>query len=261
VHAHAAVVLHAYCMRIVCATPLDYASSYPGRVMSVTRREAPMMKTETASTLPPRVSARAHRVLLRDGAAIDVRPIQPDDGERLRCLHARLSPASIRMRYFHVVPSLSDALVATITHVDYVDRMALVATVGADNATALRKQEIVGMVNYDRISADAAEVAFVVEDAWQGRGVASTLLYDLAAYARECGFRRFLAITLRHNIRMLNVLRQCGFPCTLHDRGDEEVDAWVDIAATPMCRLGPFTRRTVLDVHADVEPEPEPTYP
>jgi GNAT superfamily N-acetyltransferase len=210
--------------------------------MSVARREAPMMKTDTASIPSPSVGTLAHRVLLRDGAAIEVRPIQPDDGDRLRRLHARLSPTSIRMRYFHVMPSLSDALVATVTHVDYVDRMALVATVGADIAAALRKQEIVGIVNYDRICADAAEVAFVVEDAWQGRGVASTLLYDLAAYARECGFRRFLAITLRRNTRMLNVLRHCGFPCTLHDRGDEEVDAWVDIAAAPMCRLAPFTR-------------------
>jgi RimJ/RimL family protein N-acetyltransferase len=229
--------------------------------MSVARREAPMMKTETASIPSPSVGDLAHRVLLRDGAAIDVRPIQPNDSERLQRLHARLSPTSIRMRYFHVVPSLSDALAATFTHVDYVDRMALVATVGGDTATTLRKQEIVGMVNYDRISADAAEVAFVVEEAWQGRGVASTLLYDLAAYARECGFRRFLAITLRCNIRMLNVLRQCGFPCTLHDRGDEEVDAWVDIAVAPMCWLAPFTRRTMLGLYADVGSEPEPTYP
>lgn len=218
-----------------------------------------MMTTETNSIPSASVDAWTHRVLLRDGAAIDVRPIQPDDGDRLRRLHARLSPTSIRMRYFHFLPSLSDAMVAIVTHVDYVDRMALVATVGADNAAALRKQEIVGMVNYDRIFADAAEVAFVVEDAWQGRGVASTLLYDVAAYARECGYRRFLAITLQRNIRMLNVLRHCGFPCTLHDRGDDEVDVWVDIAAAPVCWLAPLTRRTALDVYADVEPEPEPT--
>jgi GNAT superfamily N-acetyltransferase len=214
------------------------------------------MNTAIASTPSPSVGAWAQRVLLRDGAAIDLRPIQPDDGDRLQRFHARLSPTSIRMRYFHVMPSLSDALVATVTHVDYVDRMALVATVSADNAPALRQQEIVGMVNYDRICADAAEVAFVVEDAWQGRGVASTLLYDVAAYARQWGFRRFLAITLRRNIRMLNVLRQCGFPCTLRDRGDDEVDVWVDITEAPMCWLVSLTRRTVLDVYADVEPEP-----
>lgn len=220
-----------------------------------------MTTTETDCIPSLSVGAWTHGVLLRDGAAIDVRPIQPDDGDRLRRLHARLSPTSIRMRYFHFLPSLSDAMVAIVTHVDYVDRMALVATVGADNAIALRKQEIVGMVTYDRICADAAEIAFVVEDAWQGRGVASTLLYDVAAYARECGYRRFLAITLRRNIRMLNVLRHCGFPCTLHNWGDDEVDVWVDIAAAPVCWLAPFTRRTALDVYAAVQPEPEPAYP
>jgi GNAT superfamily N-acetyltransferase len=95
------------------------------------------------------------------------------------------------------------------------------------------------MVNYDRISADAAEAAFVVADAWQGRGVASVLLYDLAAYARERGFRHFLAITLRRNLRMLNLLRRCGFPCAVHDGGDEEIEVWLDITAAPLCRLAP----------------------
>lgn len=186
------------------------------------------------------LASLAHRVWLRDATAIDVRPIQQDDGDRLRRFHARLSPSSIRMRYFHVMPFLSDAMVATFTHVDYVDRMALVATVGgigADNASDTARQEIVSLVNYERISADTAEVAFLVEDAWQGKGIATTLLYDLAAYARTHGFRYFLAIMLHRNIPMLNLLRQCGFPCTLNDRGDDEVAVRLDITAAPVCRF------------------------
>lgn len=196
----------------------------------------------------PHAGLLVHRVWLRDGAVIDVRPIRPDDGERLRRFHARLSPTSIHMRYFHAVPFLSDTLVATFTHVDYVDRMALVATDSggnadnADNATDTAKQEIVSIVNYERISADTAEIAFVVEDAWQGKGIASTLLYDLATYAHECGFHYFLAIMLYRNIPMLNLLRRCGFPCTLHDSGDEEVAARLDITVAPMCRLASATR-------------------
>lgn len=193
----------------------------------------------------------AHRVWLRDGAVIDVRPILPDDGERLQRFHARLSPTSIRMRYFHAVPFLSDALIVTFTHVDYVERMALVATVGgsnlgtldnADDAIDTAKQEIVSIVNYEHISTDTAEVAFVVEDAWQGKGVASTLLYDLATYAHECGYHYFLAITLYRNLPMLTLLRKCGFPCTLNDRGDEEVAVRMDISVAPMCRLAAVTR-------------------
>lgn len=197
----------------------------------------------TTSVPPVSASALAHRVRLSDGTEIDVRPIRPDDDERLRRFHARLSSTNILLRYFHVMPLLSDALVASFTHVDYVDRMALVATIDADDAAAVAQQELVGLVNYARISADTAEVAFIVADAWQGKGVATMLLYDLASYAHACGFRYLLAITLRRNLRMLNLLRRCGFPCTLHVRAeDDEIDAWLDIAAAPMCRLAPLTR-------------------
>ena len=197
------------------------------------------------TALPPSGAlALAHRVRLCDGAAIDVRPIRPDDGERLRRFHARLSPTSVLLRYFHVMPALSDDLVASFTHVDYVDQMGLVATAGTDGATDAVRQDIVGLVSYARISADTAEVAFVVADAWQGRGIASTLLFDLAAYAHTVGFHYLLAITLRRNLRMLNLLRECGYPCTLHQRkeDEDEIDACLDISAAPMCQIARLTR-------------------
>jgi len=205
------------------------------------------MTTETAfNSIPLSVSvaASAHRVRLRDGAVVDVHPICPDDGERLQRFHARLSPTSIHMRYFHAVPVLPDAVVAAFLRIDAENRMTLVATVD-DDAHMMSRWEIMGMVNCVRISPDAAEIAFVVEDAWQGRGVAGTLLYDAAMWAHGCGFRRFLAITLRRNCRMLNMLRHCGFPCTLHDAvGDEEVDVWLDITAPPICPLARFRQET-----------------
>jgi GNAT superfamily N-acetyltransferase len=191
----------------------------------------------TTTSLPSAsATALAHRVRLRNGAVIAVRPIRPDDGERLRHFHARLSPTTILLRYFHVMPMLSDALVVSFTHVDDMNQMGLVATVGADDATDVAPQEIVGLVNYARISADTAEVAFVVADAWQGKGIASMLLYDLAAFAHAVGFHYLLAITLRRNWRMLSLLRQCGFPYTLHEPEDDEdeVDVQLDISAAPM---------------------------
>lgn len=202
-----------------------------------------MTTTESAARLspPPPVDAiapRAQRVRLRDGAVLVVRPIGTDDGERLQHFHARLSLTSIHMRYFHLVPTLPEAVVATFTHVDWINHMVLVATVAGDDAPAAPEQELIGMVNCDRISADAAEVAFVVADAWQGRGVAGILLYDVAACARVRGVRHLLAITLPGNSRMLTMLRHCGFPCTMQDRGDEEeIDAWLDITQTPRCPL------------------------
>lgn len=218
------------------------------------------MNTASASLPFPLLGTltQTHHVRLRDGTRIDVRPILPEDGDRLQRFHTRLSPTTTYQRYFHVVRSLPDAMIATFTHVDYVNRMALVAlpTVGVDTTTdstgsaarcplleLLEPREMVALANYVRLSADAAEVAFVVEDAWQGRGVARILLYDLATHAHECGFRRLLATTLRRNVRMLTILRQCGFPCTVHDQADAEEEAggevavWLDISSAPVCRL------------------------
>jgi RimJ/RimL family protein N-acetyltransferase len=197
---------------------------------------------EIVSTPPPLAGAGAHRVRLHDGVLIEVRPIQPDDGERVRRMHARLSPPTIMLRYFHAVPYLPDTAITAFTHVNYFDQMALVVTMPAPGLISVAAHEIVGMATYERSSADAAEVAFLVEDAWQGRGIASILLYDLAAHARAIGLRHFHAITLARNTRMLDLLTQCGFPCTLRGGGGDEVAAWLDITALPQCRFARFVR-------------------
>src|ERR1700681_4126433 len=138
-------------------------------------------------------------VLLSDGTTARVRPICPPDGTALRALHARLSRETIMLRFFGPHPRLSDAEVERFTHVDGVDRVALVAE---------RAGEIVAVARYDREpGSDEAEVAFVVEDAFQGRGLATILLEHLASAARSFGIRRFVADTLSENFRMLGVFR------------------------------------------------------
>ncbi|HEV2237360.1 MAG TPA: hypothetical protein VGR57_11930, partial [Ktedonobacterales bacterium] len=106
-------------------------------------------------------------LLLRDGSVVSVRPIQPDDGDRLVAFHARLSPETIGYRYFTSVPVLAPALVEHLTHVDYERRMALVATIGQGSS-----EQILAVVRYEFINSTTAEVAFVVEDRWQGDGIA-----------------------------------------------------------------------------------------
>ncbi|TMR95181.1 GNAT family N-acetyltransferase [Nonomuraea basaltis] len=141
-------------------------------------------------------------VVLADGGTAHVRPIRPADADRLRSFYSRLSDESIYFRFFGPRPRLSDRDVERFTNVDYVSRVALIATIGT---------EMVAVIRYDRTGPGEAEVAFLVEDAHQGRGVASVLLEHLAATAREHGIERFIADVLPANMRMMGLLRQAGY--------------------------------------------------
>jgi acyl-CoA synthetase (NDP forming)/GNAT superfamily N-acetyltransferase len=141
-------------------------------------------------------------VVLRDGGTAHLRPIRPDDADRLRRFHARLSDETIYFRFFSLLRELSDKDVAKFTNVDHVDRVALVATVG---------EEIIGVVRYERVSPLLAEVAFNIEDDYQGRGVGSVFLEHIAAAARERGVARFVADVLPTNRKMLRVFKDAGY--------------------------------------------------
>jgi acyl-CoA synthetase (NDP forming)/GNAT superfamily N-acetyltransferase len=162
---------------------------------------------EAARTSGPPEHWEADAVLT-DGGLVHIRPITPQDADRLRRFHAGLSEQTVYNRFFVAVPVLSDRDVEHFTVVDHVDRVALVALIGDD---------IVGVVRYDRVRepdgrpSDEAEVAFVIADEMQGRGLGPLLLEHLAEAARERGVRRFVAETLPTNRRMLAVFASAGY--------------------------------------------------
>ncbi|WP_314224454.1 bifunctional acetate--CoA ligase family protein/GNAT family N-acetyltransferase [Streptomyces zaehneri] len=150
-------------------------------------------------------------VVLRDGGTARIRPITVDDAERLVSFYEQVSDESKYYRFFAPYPRLSDKDVHRFTHHDFVDRVGLAATVGG---------EFIATVRYDRIGADGmaasapadeAEVAFLVQDAHQGRGVASALLEHIAAVARERDIRRFAAEVLPANNKMIKVFTDAGY--------------------------------------------------
>jgi acetyl coenzyme A synthetase (ADP forming)-like protein len=143
-------------------------------------------------------------VVLSDGGTVRIRPITPSDGPALETFHAGLSEDAIYNRYFAAKPTLSAADVTHLTTVDHVDRVALVAELGA---------ELLAVARYERLPAPpaCAEVAFLVSDRHQGRGIGTVLLEHLASVARERGINRFVAETLAANGRMLDVFRTAGF--------------------------------------------------
>lgn len=143
---------------------------------------------------------------LPDGTAVQLHPMRVDDSGALVRFHHTLSLETTYLRFFSVHPELSAQELHHFTDVDHVDREALVATVD---------DEIVGVARFDRLErGDDAEVAFVVADSWQGRGVGSALFAELAARARTLGVSRFVADTLPQNRRMLAVFYGAGLPCT-----------------------------------------------
>ena len=146
-------------------------------------------------------------VAVRDGRTVRIRPIAPDDGERLARFHRSLSDETVYFRFFAPYPELTERDVHRFTNVDHDARVALVATVGG---------ELIGVARYDRIDDRDAEVAFVVRDDHQGRGLGSVLLEHLAAAARERGVRRFIAEVLPTNRRMLSTFEEAGYHPSHH---------------------------------------------
>jgi GNAT superfamily N-acetyltransferase len=145
-------------------------------------------------------------VRLRDGTTVAVLPMGPEEADRLVRFHGTLSAETTRRRFFSVHPELSPDEVHRFTHVDHVDREAVIAV--ADG-------EIVAVARFDRLAdRHDAEVAFVVADSWQGRGLGSVLFRHLVERARELGVRRFVAETLAHNVAMLALFRHAGLPIT-----------------------------------------------
>ncbi|EFC82121.1 GNAT family N-acetyltransferase [Parafrankia sp. EUN1f] len=169
-------------------------------------------------------------VILSDGGTAHIRPIRPADGELLRPFWSRLSTRTIYFRYFNVRRGLSDADIARTTNVDQRVRGALVALIGG---------ELVGLAHWERgQSPDAgptpeAEVAFLVEDAQQGRGIGSVLLEHLAAAAAERGVRRFDADVLSENQQMIRVFLDAGYTVSR---------AWESGAAHLSFDIAPTTR-------------------
>ena len=148
--------------------------------------------------------ARSADVLLSDGTTVHVRPIRPEDAPAIVETHSRFSERTRYLRYFSPYPRIPERDLHRFVNVDHSDREAFVVEVGGS---------IVAIGRYDRLGPDAtdAEVAFVVEDAFQGRGIGPVLMEYLAAAAREVGITRFVAEVLPANATMLRVFADFGY--------------------------------------------------
>ncbi|GAA3960324.1 GNAT family N-acetyltransferase [Gordonia caeni] len=145
-------------------------------------------------------------VLASDGGVVHLRPITPADADALVRFHEGLSERTRYLRYFGPTPTLPPREVVRMTTVDYRNRVALLAWLG---------DEVIAMGLYEGLGETgkpySAEVAFVVADGHQGRGLGPILLEHLAGAAAENGFVKFEAEVLSENPNMVAVFRDAGY--------------------------------------------------
>ena len=148
------------------------------------------------------------------GEQVSIRAARPDDRERIVKAFQALDRRSVYLRFFSYKKELSEDELRRVTHCDGVNEAVLVAT--ADGGD---REIIVGLGSYVRSGA-AADIAFAVEEDFQGRGIASRLLRQLTDIARANGIARFEADVLAENAPMLAVLRNSGLRMrTSHEQG------------------------------------------
>ncbi len=147
-------------------------------------------------------------VLLRDGRAIQLRPIKPEDAPYEHEFFQRVGPESVYRRFFQVKTDLTPDELRHFTNVDYEDRMAFVAYQGDDMVAVGRYDVLLDKSEGDK---RVAEVAFLVQDNFQGRGVGSLLLQHLTVYARLQGITEFEAFVLDDNRAMMRIFRNSGY--------------------------------------------------
>ena len=148
---------------------------------------------------------RGKTVVLRDGSAVLVRPVQRTDAPLLADGFGRLSDASRQMRFRTRKDALSAAELRYFADVDHHDHEALGALDQADGRG-------VGIARYvrDAVDPQAAEIAVTIVDDWQGRGLGTELLAQLSDRGRQEGIRRFTALVTADNAAVAALLRNVG---------------------------------------------------
>ncbi|MGI9529595.1 MAG: GNAT family N-acetyltransferase [Acidimicrobiia bacterium] len=154
---------------------------------------------------PPAMYPRAKErwVELDTGERIFLRPIIPEDVERIAHAFEVADVESIRRRFFTAAPPSDRQHLEYLANVDYVARCALLAFDEHGNS--------VGLGRYESTRDSAAEVAIVVERSWRTKHVGSILLTALEPIARENGITRLIAIFLAENLPVDKLLASIGY--------------------------------------------------
>src|SRR3954470_6538211 len=163
--------------------------------------------TDDASGVPMSdVAEYAAYEHLRDGTPIKIRALRPDDEAILLATLEQASAQSLQRRFFAMKRHFSEKERDYFIHIDFKDHVALVA--GTEEAG---QKVLLGGCRYIVSEPGQAEMAFMVVDAWQGRGVGSILMRHLVQIASDAGLQELTAEILPENTAMRKVFGKFGF--------------------------------------------------
>ncbi len=157
--------------------------------------------------------------ILKDGTPVTIRAIRTDDEEGIRDAFRALDREAVYRRFFTAKEDLTDAELEQVTHLDFSQIVALVATVSQANG----KEIVIGDGRYfaDKGNKpERAELGFLVAELYRGRGIASLLLRHLARIAQDAGLSAFEADVLAYNAPMLAVFQRSGLPICQRREGN-----------------------------------------
>jgi RimJ/RimL family protein N-acetyltransferase len=152
---------------------------------------------------PENYSATEH---LRDGRAVEIRALRPDDKDDMLAAVGRTGTQSLQRRFFVVKRGFSEKEIAFFMNIDFANHVALVALAEEDGCSV-----IVGGGRYIVTEPGRAEIAFVVIDDYQGQGIGTMLMRHLAVIARKAGLKELIAEVLPENAAMRRVFSKFGF--------------------------------------------------
>jgi len=157
--------------------------------------------TKYAANYPAHLETRK---TLKDGLEVKIRPIKLSDEDMMRRLFYNFSDESKYFRYFAAKPVMPHREMQKYVNIDYSQILSMVALVEKG-----RNERIIAEARYayDRAT-DAYEVAFIVDEDFQGKGVASFLFNYLIKIARDRGIARFIAYVLPRNEAMIRVFEK-----------------------------------------------------
>jgi RimJ/RimL family protein N-acetyltransferase len=148
---------------------------------------------------------------LRNGTTVTIRAIRPEDKTKLVSAFKNLDRESVYTRFFQYVRELTDQDLKRATEIDFDREVALVVTVDLGGG-----ETIIGTGRYvvfeEADAGRSAEVAFIVEEDYQGLGIASRIFRHLVQIGRQNNVSRFKADVLSGNQAMLGVFASSGLP-------------------------------------------------